>query len=75
MAPSMTTTPVAPDTQGERPPGTPALDQQNLFPDEGPDRDKLYPVDRRPTIEEEAAQDNAILVALVLRVLPDSNAE
>ena len=61
--PADKTTPGALDTQGAQPPGTPALDRQRLFPDV------------RPTIAQEPAQDNAILVALVRHVLPAYNDE
>ena len=57
------TTPGSLDTQGAQPPGTQALDQQRLFPDVC------------PTIVQQPAQDNSILVALVRRVLPDYNDE
>jgi hypothetical protein len=75
MARPKTRTPGAPDTPGSRPPGTPDLDRQRLFPDVRPEPDKYSAVDGRPTIQQEAAQDNAVLVALVRRVLPDYNDE
>ena len=64
-------TPGAPDALGARPPGTPALDRQRLFPDGRPDPDKFCAVDGRTTTAEEPAHSNAALMALVRSVLPD----
>ena len=54
-------------------PKTQGLDQQRLFPDERPD--PLCVVHGQPTIDCGAAEDDAVLLTLVRRVLPDYTAE